>query len=65
MAIRQDVLMFWKPGNFMGEMQGGQALKQCVGKEGIQFSRISHSRCLCGSVMCCRNVKKMLGQMFH
>ena len=49
----------------MGEMQGGQALKQFVGKGGIQFSRISHSRCLCRSVMCCKNVKKMLGQMFH
>ena len=53
MAIRQDVLIFWKPGNFMAEMQGGHALTQFVPKGGISFSRISHTRCLSGSVMCC------------
>ena len=26
-AIRQDVLIFWKPGNFMAEMQECHALK--------------------------------------
>ena len=32
MAFRQDVLIFWKPGNFMAEMQGCHALKQFVRK---------------------------------
>ena len=49
----------------MAEMQRGQALKQIVGKGGIKFSRISHSRCLSGSVMCCKNVKKIVRQNFH
>ena len=51
MAIRQDVHIFWKPGNFMAEMQGCHALKQFVRKGGMSFSRISHT-CLSGSVMC-------------
>ena len=50
-AIKQDVLMFWKPVNFIAEMQGCHALKQFVRKGGMSFSRISHSRCLGGSVM--------------
>ena len=54
MAIKKDVLIFWKPGNFIAEMQGGQALKQFVGKGDIQFSRISHNRCLNGFVVCCK-----------
>ena len=29
-AVRQDVLIFWKPGNVMAEMQGLHALKQFV-----------------------------------
>ena len=56
MAIRQDVLIFWKPGDFMAEMQGCHALKQFVRKGGISFSRISHTRCLSGSVMCCESL---------
>ena len=58
MAVRQDVLIFWKPGNFMAEMQGCHALKQFVRKGGISFSRISHTWCLSGSVMCCE-IKKL------
>ena len=57
MAIRQDVLIFWNPGNFMAEMQSSHALKQFVRKGGMSFSRISHTRCLSGSVMCCE-IKK-------
>ena len=56
MAIRQDVLIFWKPGNFMAEMQACHALKQFVRKGGM--SRISHTRCLSGYVMCCE-IKKL------
>ena len=52
MAIRQDVLIFWKLGNFMAEMQRYHALKQFVRKGGMSFSRILHTRCLSGSVMC-------------
>ena len=33
--------------------RGGQALKQFVRKGGMSFSRISHTWCLSGSVMCC------------
>ena len=32
-AVRQDVLIFGKPGNFMAEMHGPHALKQFVRKE--------------------------------
>ena len=53
MAVRQDILIFWKPGNFMAEMQECPAFKQFVLKGGMSFSRISHTRCLSGSVMCC------------
>ena len=35
MAVRQDVLIFSKPGNFMAEMQGRHALKQFVRKGGM------------------------------
>ena len=56
-AIRQGILIFWKPGNFMAQMQGCHALKQFVRKGGMSFSRISHTRCLSGSVICCE-VKK-------
>ena len=52
MAVRQDVLIFWKPGNFMAEMQGRDALKQFVRKGCMSFSRILHTRCLNGSVVC-------------
>ena len=34
-AVRQDVLIFRKPGNFMAEMQGCHALKQSVRKGGM------------------------------
>ena len=44
MAVRQDVLIFGKPGNFMAEMHGPHALKQLVRKGGMSFSRISHTR---------------------
>ena len=37
MTVRQDVLIFWKPGNFMAELQGCHALKQCVRKEVCHF----------------------------
>ena len=53
MAVRQDVLIFWNPGNFMAEMQGRHALKQFVQTGGMSFSRILHTRCLSGSVICC------------
>ena len=53
MAVRQDVLIFWKQGNFMEEMQGCHTLKQFVRKRGMSFSRISHTMCLSESVMCC------------
>ena len=53
MAIGQDVLISWKPVNFIAEMQGCHALKQFVRKGGLSFSRISHTRCLSGSVICC------------
>ena len=52
MAVRQDVLIFLKLGNFMKKMQGCHALKQFVLKGGMSFSRISHNRYLSGSVMC-------------
>ena len=54
MAIRQDALIFWKSVNFIAEMQGCHALKQCVRKGGMSFSRISHTRCLSGYVVCCK-----------
>ena len=38
MAVRQDVLIFWKLGNFMAEMQGHHALKQFVRKEVCHFT---------------------------
>ena len=63
MAIRQDVLIFWKPVNFIAEMQGCHALKQYVRKGGMSLSRISHTRCLSWSVICCE--KKMVGQIFN
>ena len=53
MAIRQDVLIFWKSVNFIAEMQGCHALKQFVRKGGMSFPRISHTRCLSGSIICC------------
>ena len=53
MAVRQDVLIFGKPENFMAEMQGPHALKQFMRKGGMSFSRISHTRCLSGSVIFC------------
>ena len=37
MAIKQDVLIFWKPVNFIAEMQGCHALKQYVQKEVCNF----------------------------
>ena len=37
----------------MAEMQGRHALKQFVRKGGMSFSRILHTRCLSGSVICC------------
>ena len=37
MAVRQDVLIFWKPGNFMAEMQGRHALKHLCEKEVCHF----------------------------
>ena len=56
-VIRQDVLIFWKSGNFIAKMQGCHALKQFVRKGGMSFSRMSHTRCLSGSIMCCE-IKK-------
>ena len=53
MAIRQGVLIFWKPGNVMAEMQGCHALKQFVRKGGVIFTNFTNTRCLSGSVTCC------------
>ena len=61
MAVRQDVLIFGKPENFMAEMQGPHALKQFMRKGGMSFSRISYTRCLSGSVIFCELKKKILG----
>ena len=61
MAVRQDVLIFEKPGNFMAEMHGPHALKQFVRKGGMSFSRISHTRCLSGSVIFCEFKKQIVG----
>ena len=61
LAVRQDVLIFGKPGNFMAEMHGPHALKQFVRKGGKSFSRISHTRCLSGSVIFCEFLKKIVG----
>ena len=61
MAVRQDVLIFWKPGNFMAEMHGRHALKHFVRKGGMSFSRISHTKCLSGSVIFCELKKKIVG----
>ena len=52
-VIRQDVLLFWKPVNFIADMQGCHALKQFMRKGDMSFSIISHTRCFSGSVMCC------------
>ena len=60
-AVRQDVLIFGKPGNFMAEMHGPHALKQFVRKGGMSFSRISHTRCLSGSFIFCELKKKIVG----
>ena len=60
MAIRQDVLIVCKPLNFIAEMQGCHALKQFVRKGGMSFSRISNTRHLSGSAMCCE-IKKIVG----
>ena len=43
----------------MAEMQGRHVLKQFVRKGGISFSRISHTRCLSGSVIFCDLKKKL------
>ena len=59
MAVRQDVLIFGKPGNFIAEMQGRHALKQFVRKGGTSFSLISHTRFLSGSVIFCALKKKL------
>ena len=42
-----------------GEFHRRNALRQFVRKGGMSFSRISHTRCLSGSVMCCekKNLK--------
>ena len=61
MAVRQDVLIFWKLGNFMAEMQGHHALKQFVRTGGMSFLRILHTRCLSGSVIFCEFKKKIVG----
>ena len=37
MAVRQDVLIYGKPGNLMAEMHGHHALKQFVRKEVCHF----------------------------
>ena len=63
-AIREDVLIFWKPVNFIERMQGCDALKQFVRKGGMPFSRISQTRCLSGSVMC-REIKTCVGYTFN
>ena len=65
MAIRQGVLIFWKPGNFMAEMQRCHALKQFVRKGGMAFLRISHTRCLSESVIFCEFKKKIVGSIFN
>ena len=41
----------------MADMQGCHALKQFVRKGGLSFSRISHTRCLSGSVICVNKKK--------
>ena len=61
MAVRQYVLIFGKLGNFIAEMHGRHALKQFVRKGGTSFSRISHTRCLSGSVIFCEFKKKIVG----
>ena len=61
MAIRQSVLIFGKPGNFMAEMHGHHALKHFVRKGGMSFSRILHTRCLGGSVIFCEFKNKIVG----
>ena len=61
MAVRQDVLIFGKPGNFIAEMQGRHALKQFVRKGGMSISRISHTRFLSGSVIFCECKTKIVG----
>ena len=43
----------------MAEMQGPHALKQFMRKGGMSFSRISHTRCLSGSVIFCEFKKKL------
>ena len=43
----------WKPVNFIAEMQGCHALKLFVREGGMSFSRISHTKCLSGSVISC------------
>ena len=60
MAVRQDVLIFGKPGNFMAEMHGHHALKQFVRKGGMSFSRILHTRCLSGCVIFCEFLKNIV-----
>ena len=51
---------YLETGEFHGRNAGGgQALKQFVRNGGIKFSRISHSRCLSGSVMCFKKLKKI------
>ena len=35
MAIRQEALIFWKPVNFIAEMQGCHALKQFVSEKEV------------------------------
>ena len=42
MAVRQDVFIFGKPGNFMAEMHGPHALKQFVRKGGVIFTNFAH-----------------------
>ena len=42
-AVRQDVLIFEKPGNFMAEMHGPHALKQFVRKRRyVIFTNFAH-----------------------
>ena len=43
--------MYLETVNLLAEMQGCNALKKFVRKGYMSFSRISHSRCLSGSVV--------------
>ena len=57
MAIRQDVLIFWKPVNFIAEMQGVMRQSNLYEKEVCHFHEF-HIPCVLVGLPCAVKYKK-------